>query len=297
MSLPETYSHDIPRSSLPGPASKVIMKKGDMLYLPRGTIHEALSQSKRSTHVTISVYQLFNMKKLFMNLLPRLLDSAFTKDIELRRGLPLWLSDKLGSFAGLEESHDKSSGCNSNPVSGVLETSDEPQLRGFQHSAWRSQLSEMVKIKVSSLAQEVSLSLLDEAADEITGDFIMHRLPPPLSGIASISGDIMSELSHLPGFCSSSSGSSGSGGSQRERKKNLRLSAGSVIRVCDPRSMFCMVKEESGVGMLAMAHNRNNDRLTHMGHPSPFPEDSPDGCYDPDSDQDSQSSVEGSEPT
>ena len=105
MSLPEEYSHDIPRESLPGKATKVHLQKGDMLYLPRGTIHEALSQSQFSTHVTISVYQHYNMKKLLIHLVPRLLDSAFHKNIDLREGLPIWMSDKFGSYVGLQESY------------------------------------------------------------------------------------------------------------------------------------------------------------------------------------------------
>ena len=105
MSLPEEYSHDIPRESLPGKGTKVLLQKGDMLYLPRGTIHEAVSQSQFSTHVTISVYQNYNMKKLSTNFIPRLLDSAFRKNIILRAGLPIWMSDKFGTYMGLKEKY------------------------------------------------------------------------------------------------------------------------------------------------------------------------------------------------
>ena len=76
-----------------------------MLYLPRGTIHEAVSQSQFSTHVTISVYQHYNMKKLLTNLILRLLDSAFQKNFDLREGLPIWMSDKFGSYMGLKEKY------------------------------------------------------------------------------------------------------------------------------------------------------------------------------------------------
>ena len=55
--LPETYSHDLPRASLPGPPTTVTLRAGDVLYMPRGTIHEAAAQQAFSTHVTLSVYQ------------------------------------------------------------------------------------------------------------------------------------------------------------------------------------------------------------------------------------------------
>ena len=55
--LPETYSHDLPRASLPGPPTAVTLRPGDVLYMPRGTIHEATAQHVFSTHVTLSVYQ------------------------------------------------------------------------------------------------------------------------------------------------------------------------------------------------------------------------------------------------
>ena len=44
-----------------------------------------------------------------------------------------------------------------------------------------------------------------------------------------------------------------------------------------------MVKEEDGISMLALSHNKYNDRAAHMGHPSS------DLRYDSDSDNDSDS--------
>jgi Cupin superfamily protein len=245
MSLPEHHSSDIPRSSLPGPGTEVLMKPGDMLYLPRGTIHEALAQSKFSTHITISVYQHYNVKKLLSNVIPRLLESAFTKNHELRKGLPVRMSDKLGSLVGLEVSREeeKKSVCSASDASWIED-----------RSAWRNALVVQIKDLVQSLSSEVCLALIDEAADEINGDFVMNRLPPPdMAGIDDCEGPHGNEIRqpHM--------------GPSKVKKPDIK--AETVVRMCDTRSMFCMVKEESGVSMLAMAHNKENSRVTHMGHP------------------------------
>ena len=71
--------------------------------MPRGTIHEAIAQDEFSTHVTISMYQKYNMKLLLNRIVPRLLESAFSCDIRYRRGLPLRMCEKLGSYAALHQ--------------------------------------------------------------------------------------------------------------------------------------------------------------------------------------------------
>jgi hypothetical protein len=120
-------------------------------------------------------------------------------------------------------------------------------------SAWREALVVQIKDLVQSLSSEVCLALIDEAADEITGDFVMNRLPPPdIASIDDCEGPHDNEI-HQPQMGPS--------------VKVPEIKAETVIRMCDTRSMFCMVKEESGVSMLAMAHNKENSRVTHMGHP------------------------------
>lgn len=247
LSLPEDHSSDFARASLPASTTHVLLRAGDMLYLPRGTIHEAIAQSSFSTHITISVYQRYNMKKLLLQLTPKLLDSAFTKNYELRKGLPLWLSNRLGSFVGLEEIHDQSQSSKGNRSQPII-----PRLQGgTDRTQWRNALVDEVKHLMQSLCDEVCLNLLDEAADEITGDFVMHRLPPPdLPSIDNESDEITLNAEH-----------------KRIEQICKNITAQSVVRMCDPASMFCMVKEEDGASMLALAHNKNNSRATHMGHP------------------------------
>ena len=215
-----------------------------MLYLPRGTIHEALAQSSFSTHITISVYQQYNMKKLLLYLTPKLLDSAFAKNYELRKGLPLHLSNKLGSYVGLQESYDESHVKNSVNKGDAVQPSIQLLHDRNERNQWRKALVDDVKQLMQSLSDEVCLQLLDETADDISSDFVMHRLPPP--DLPSIDDEIVE------------------GHSYRAHRKIL---AQTIVRVCDPTSMFCKVIEENGAIMLALAHNKNNSRAVHMGHP------------------------------
>ena len=84
---------------------------GDILYMPRGTIHEAITQDLFSTHITISLYQKYHYKLLLQNLLPNLLERAFNDSgtgtensaktrnfLSFRSGLPINLSNIYGSY-------------------------------------------------------------------------------------------------------------------------------------------------------------------------------------------------------
>lgn len=55
--LPSASSGDISRDSLPEPVLEVTLKVGDVLFIPRGHIHEAVALSDGSSHVTVSTYQ------------------------------------------------------------------------------------------------------------------------------------------------------------------------------------------------------------------------------------------------
>ena len=223
--------------------------------MPRGTIHEAIAQEEFSTHVTISIYQKYSMKSLLHRVVPRLLESAFSQDILYRRGLPLRMCEKLGSYAALQQdmpssgsgsgSNDRRNGSSSSSSSsgGDIGNLNGRPDKSIKH--WREDFCQHVKVgehitctqlchiccvdvpsttlsfhhtslypfthlnttserSISStsntltntcsntrsnngymqallalLPDMLTTELLDESADEITGDFVMHRLPPP----------------------------------------------------------------------------------------------------------------------
>jgi hypothetical protein len=55
--LPSASSGDIARDALPEPVLEVTLKVGDVLFIPRGHVHEAVAHGEGSAHVTVSAYQ------------------------------------------------------------------------------------------------------------------------------------------------------------------------------------------------------------------------------------------------
>jgi ribosomal protein L16 Arg81 hydroxylase len=148
--LPEHHSSDLSRDDLPGAPTKVLLQRGDVMYLPRGTIHEAVSQDEFSTHVTVSLYQRYNNKLLLTAMLEQLLQTASKKDVDFRRGLPIRLSEQFGTFVACTRLGD-------------VERREECRAK--------------MAALLASLV--VTTDALDSAVDEIMSDFTANRLPPP----------------------------------------------------------------------------------------------------------------------
>ena len=100
--LPRTSSRNYNPKEIKGePFIYEILEPGDMLYVPRGWIHqgEALA-GEHSLHVTISTYQKNSWIDLLENVVPNALKMAAKEDEDFRRGLPT--DYKL--FMGLQNS-------------------------------------------------------------------------------------------------------------------------------------------------------------------------------------------------
>lgn len=172
--LPENYSHDIDRQLLPSiPSSSssapskckcqtVLLQEGDMLYLPRGTIHEAAAQDRFSTHVTISLYQHYNYKAVVNRLLRPLVETAFMSYMPLRQGLPRLLHRLAGSGA----------------AAFVHDHADENSASSHSKGR-RDEFLHTTKEIIANLPQFLTNSIVDTAVDEIVSDFMSNRLPPP----------------------------------------------------------------------------------------------------------------------
>lgn len=144
-------------------AIDTVLYPGDMLYLPRGTIHEAecvppksddgadsevTSGNKKenySLHVTVSMFQKWTWADLLEKSIVTAVRSAAAQDKTLRKTLPL----RFGQFAGVQ--------------SGEADT----KLRDWFHS------------KVGSMVSRVGKSYpTDAAADTLMKTFMTERLPP-----------------------------------------------------------------------------------------------------------------------
>jgi ribosomal protein L16 Arg81 hydroxylase len=81
--LPLTEQRPDPAASHGAPAREFTMNPGDLLYLPRGTVHDATANDAASLHLTIGVAPL-----TWAGFLQILLQDAAAHDVRLREGMP-----------------------------------------------------------------------------------------------------------------------------------------------------------------------------------------------------------------
>ena len=73
------------------------LQPGDLLYMPRGTIHQGnCLEDTHSLHITVSCHQLNSYGDLLEKLLPAALKVAIEEDIDFRKGLPINYLSHLG---------------------------------------------------------------------------------------------------------------------------------------------------------------------------------------------------------
>jgi ribosomal protein L16 Arg81 hydroxylase len=76
----------IPKEHLGSPTREVLLRPGDLLYMPRGHVHEAFTSDRASLHLTVGV----NVDR-WLDLLRHVLARAAAADVRFRRSLPLGL--------------------------------------------------------------------------------------------------------------------------------------------------------------------------------------------------------------
>lgn len=148
--LPRESSGNFDQSEIGSPILDITLHAGDLLYFPRGTIHQGCAlEDAHSLHITVSCYQKNTWGDLFEKLVPRALQIAMEEDIEFREGLPL---DYL-SYMGLANSDRET-----------------PQRAAFiQKTA--TFLTKMFQ----------NYNPVDSACDQMGKQFIHDSLPPVIS--------------------------------------------------------------------------------------------------------------------
>ncbi|XP_059620316.1 bifunctional lysine-specific demethylase and histidyl-hydroxylase NO66 [Phlebotomus argentipes] len=102
--LPRVSSRNFTQEEAGEPFMDVVLEPGDLLYFPRGTIHQAHTvEDHHSLHLTISTYQKYSWADFLERVVPAALSIAIESDPEFRRGLPLGLA----SYAGVSHSDQK----------------------------------------------------------------------------------------------------------------------------------------------------------------------------------------------
>lgn len=91
--MPLHSSPDLDREELGELLYDAVLQPGDVLYMPRGTVHEAESlEDCHSLHITLSVNQRNSWADFLRVALPQALELAAEEDWKLRSTLPFgWL--------------------------------------------------------------------------------------------------------------------------------------------------------------------------------------------------------------
>ncbi|KAL8610962.1 hypothetical protein ACOMHN_042578 [Nucella lapillus] len=106
--LPRFSSKNFSKNDIGSPILDVVLEAGDLLYFPRGTIHQASAAGDaHSLHVTFSCYQRNTWGDLLEKLVPQALAMAIEENVEFRRGLPRDYLNYLGIVHQDKESSER----------------------------------------------------------------------------------------------------------------------------------------------------------------------------------------------
>ena len=103
LKLPRESSEDFTAEDLDGmkPVMDIILEQGDLLYMPRGWVHQACTlkdNNEHSLHLTVSAMQQWAWADLLDVIMPEALEAAATSEssTSLRQGLPRGFLDYMG---------------------------------------------------------------------------------------------------------------------------------------------------------------------------------------------------------
>uniref|UniRef100_A0A8D0G785 Bifunctional lysine-specific demethylase and histidyl-hydroxylase n=1 Tax=Sphenodon punctatus TaxID=8508 RepID=A0A8D0G785_SPHPU len=95
--LPQFSSCNFAQEEIGEPILETILEAGDLLYFPRGFIHQGnCLPGAHSLHITVSSYQKNSWGDLLEKLLPAALQMAIEEDLDYRRGLPTDYLEYMG---------------------------------------------------------------------------------------------------------------------------------------------------------------------------------------------------------
>lgn len=149
--LPRYSSKNFDQSEIGKPILDVVVEAGDLLYFPRGTIHQGETvDGCHSLHITLSCYQKNSWGNFFEELIPEALKTSIESNSEFRQGLPLNYLNEIGCVHSNKNT--------------------EFRLKFLKHT---KQL----------LHKMIDMIDIDKAADEMAKNHIHDFLPPVLAPI------------------------------------------------------------------------------------------------------------------
>mmetsp|Transcript_14893 Transcript_14893/g.32175 ORF Transcript_14893/g.32175 Transcript_14893/m.32175 type:complete len:831 (-) Transcript_14893:147-2639(-) len=186
----------------------VVLVPGDVLYLPRGWIHQAETVARpshvsklpgitdaHSLHLTVSAMQNWCWADFLEILMPEALESASASEtsISLREGLPRNFLAYMGTMHQLDDEGGElpeglkqvAEAYAKRVAKGADkdEEIDDEALAEVMHrqrtAALQKQFKEEAKKRIMRVAKQ-AMSMLDDACDQIGKRFLSDRLPPAL---------------------------------------------------------------------------------------------------------------------
>nr|CCA22892.1 nucleolar protein putative [Albugo laibachii Nc14] len=149
--LPRVSSKNFQQDDIGDPLLEVELGPGDLLYLPRGYIHQAKTAKElHSLHITISAGQHNAYADLMEVLIPQALQSAIQSNLSMRKSLPRNYLSYMGVMHSDLDEH-----------------------------AERQKFISETKKQLKAIMTE-AVAKLDAASDQMAKRFLMDRLPPAL---------------------------------------------------------------------------------------------------------------------
>ncbi|KAH8392949.1 hypothetical protein KR200_001325, partial [Drosophila serrata] len=106
--LARESSGNYKQEELGEPILDEVLEAGDVLYFPRGTVHQAITdKDQHSLHITLSVYQQQAYANLMEQLMPHVLQRAVKQSLAMRRGLPLHTWQNMGFVHGTDHNRTR----------------------------------------------------------------------------------------------------------------------------------------------------------------------------------------------
>lgn len=188
--LPRISSHDFSTADLEPPVLDIILEPGDVLYMPRGWIHQANTNSTQpSLHLTVSAYQQWTWTDLLEILLPDALEAASMQTVALRKGLPPRFLDYMGIMHDNRQVPDalkiamenlntqKNGGNDDGEVENEVDDDDYDGGAERERKRLQEEFRKFAKSKIWCVAKE-AIELVDAACDQMGKRFLSDRLPP-----------------------------------------------------------------------------------------------------------------------
>lgn len=236
--LPRFSSKNLSQEALGSPVLEADLRPGDLLYLPRGWVHQAVAlPDSASLHLTVSTAMRYTWQDLVGLALQAAVAAGAEANPELRRTLPRELFDHAGVMRADEDAE-------AHPVRGPL--------FGRAHRL---------------INECVSLVDLDGAADQITRQFLRQRLPPLVDTetealqAAEVDVEALAEVELAPGSvlaarsahpASAAVASSSSLSAAADTSAQTAVGPATVVRLTHPRGTRMTV--EAGECVVYHAH-------------------------------------------